>query len=215
MVRQLSRIVNPKSELFASTFTYGLTAIIKLGSSLILTRLLSPEVYGVFGILLSIIFIIELVSDVGTVALLIRHTRGDDVKFIHTVWTMRLIRCVINFSILFLTAPVIAQIYQTPILTNPLRILSFQFLLSGFESMSFILAQRDRKARISNYAELASNAVMSAFVIGMASVFKSQYALIYGVLLQRALLVIASHFFYRHVGIGIAFDRVAITDQFR
>ena len=49
MVRLLSRI-NPKGELFASTFTYGLTAIIKLGSSLILTRLLSPEVYGVFGI---------------------------------------------------------------------------------------------------------------------------------------------------------------------
>ena len=214
MVLLLLRIVNPKSELFASTFTYGLTAIIKLASSLILTRLLSPEVYGIFGILLSILFIIELVSDVGTVALLIRHER-DDVKFIHSVWTMRLIRCAINFSILFLTAPVIAQIYQTPILTSPLRLLSFQFLLSGFESMSFILAQRDRKARISNYADLASNAAMSAFVIVMASVFKSQYALIYGVLLQRALLVIASHFFYRHVGIGIAFDRVAMTDQFR
>jgi O-antigen/teichoic acid export membrane protein len=215
MVRQLSRVVNLKGELFASTFTYGMTAIIKLGSSLILTRLLSPAVYGVFGILLSILFIIELVSDVGTVALLIRHARGDDVKFIHTVWTMRLIRCGINFSILFLTAPLIAQIYQTPALTNPLRLLSFQFLLSGFESMSFILAQRDRKARISNYADLASNAVMSAFVIGMASVFNSQYALIYGVLLQRALLAVSSHFFYRHVGVGIAFDRVAITDQFR
>jgi lipopolysaccharide exporter len=215
MVRLLSRIVNPKGELFASTFTYGLTAIIKLGSSLILTRLLSPEVYGVFGILLSILFITELVSDVGTVALLVRHARGNEVKFIHTVWTVRLIRCAVNFSILFLTAPIIAHIYQTPILTNPLRILSLQFLLSGFESMSFILAQRDRKARISNYADLASNVVMSAFVIGVASILKSQYALIYGVLLQRALLVISSHFFYRHVGVGIAFDREAIKDQFQ
>ena len=206
---------NLKGELFASTFTYGLTAVIKLGSSLILTRLLSPEAYGVFGILMSILFIIELVSDVGTVALLIRHTRGDEVKFIHSVWTMRLIRGAINFSILFLAAPVIAQIYQTPVLTNPLRLLSFQFLLTGFESMSFILAQRDRKARISNYADLASNTVMTAFVIGMASILKSQYALIYGFLLQRAILTIASHFFYRHVGIGIAFDREAIADQFR
>jgi lipopolysaccharide exporter len=215
VARLLTRIANPKGELFASTFTYGLTALIKLGSSLILTRLLSPEAYGVFGILLSILFITELVSDVGTVALLIRHTRGNDVQFIHTVWTMRFIRCVINFSVVFLAAPVIANLYQTSVLTGPLRVLSFQFLISGFESMSFILAQRDRKARISNYAELATNLAMSLFVIGIASVLRNQDALIYGVLFQRALIVIASHFFYRHVGIGIAFDRAAMADQFR
>jgi len=214
-VRLLSRLLNFKGELFASTFTFGVSSIIKLGSSLVLTRLLTPEAYGIFGILFSLLVVIELLSDVGTVPLLIRHRRGNEVKVIHTIWTVRLIRCCINFCLVFFGAPVIAHIYQTPGLTGAFRALSFWFLLAGAESMSFALAQRDQKARIANYAELISNAIMAAFVIGMATVLRNHFALIYGALLQRGLLMIGSYFFYRHIGVGIAFDREVIADQFR
>lgn len=207
--------INLKGELFSSTFTYGVTAIVRLGSSLILTRLLSPEAYGIFGILLSLLIMIELISDVGSLGLLIRHPRGNDVKFVHTVWTVRLIRCSVNFCLFFFGAPIIAKIYQTPILTPALRTLSVMFLLSGAESMSFGLAMRDQRARISNYAEMASSAVMTVFVIAAASVLKNHFALIFGALLQRALLTITSHFFYRKIGVGIAFDREALADQMR
>lgn len=210
-----SGLINFKGELFSSTFTYGLTAVIRLGSSLVLTRLLSPEAYGIFGILFSFLFVVELLSDVGTVGLLVRHERGNDPKFIHTVWTVRLIRCTINFCIIFFGAPLIAALYKTPLLTSAFRALSFWFLFMGAESMSFILAQRDQRARISNYADLASSAAMTIFVIGVASVLKNHFALIYGALLQRALLMIASYFFYRNIGVGLAFDRQALTEQFR
>ncbi len=214
-MRLFSRLGNLKGELFSSTFTFGLTAVIKLGSSLVLTRLLNPDAYGIFGILFSFLFMIELMSDVGTVGLLIRHPRGDDVRFIHTVWTIRLIRSCVNFCLVFFGAPVIAHIYQAPVLIGAFRALSFWFLLLGTESMSFALAQRHQRARISNYAELASNAVMAVFVIGVASVLRNHFALIYGALLQRGLLMIGSHFFYRKVGVGIAFDREALVDQFK
>jgi lipopolysaccharide exporter len=214
-VRFPSRLINFKGELFSSTFTYGLTAVIRLGSSLVLTRLLSPEAYGIFGILFSFLFVVELLSDVGTVGLLVRHERGNDLKFIHTVWTVRLIRCTINFCIIFFGAPLIAALYKTPLLTSAFRALSFWFLFMGAESMSFILAQRDQRARISNYADLASSVAMTIFVIGVASVLKNHFALIYGALLQRALLMIASYFFYRNIGVGLAFDRQALTEQFR
>jgi lipopolysaccharide exporter len=207
--------MNLKGELFASTFTFGVSAIIKLGSSLVLTRLLTPEAYGIFGILFSILVVIELLSDVGTVALLVRHRRGNEIKVIHTIWTVRLIRCCINFCLVFFGAPIIAHIYQTPGLTGAFRTLSFWFLLMGAESMSFALAYRDQKARIANYAELISNAIMAVFVIGMATILRNHFALIYGALLQRGLLMIGSYFFYRNIGVGIAFDREAIADQLR
>jgi O-antigen/teichoic acid export membrane protein len=210
-----ARLVNLKGELFSSTFTFGLTAAIRLGSSLILTRLLAPEAYGIFGILLSFLFMIELLSDVGTVGLLIRHPRGDERVFVHTIWTVRLIRCSLNFLIVFFGAPLIAAIYNIPLLTGAFRTLSFWFLISGAESMSFAISQRRQKARISNYAELISNAVMTIFVIAAAGILKSHYALIYGSLLQRALLTIGSYFFFRDIGVGFAFDREALVDQFR
>ena len=214
-MRFISRLTNFKGELFSSTFAFGVSAIVKLGSSLVLTRLLSPEAYGIFAILFSILFMVELLSDVGTADLLIRHARGTERKFIHTVWTMRLIRGCINFGLLYGLAPVIASLYEAPTLTGALRAFSFWFLISGMESMSFVLAQRDQRSRIASYIDLASSVGMTAVVIGLALVLRNHYALIYGMLLQRAVMAAASHFYYRDIGIGIAFDREAIADQFR
>ncbi len=215
IVRLPPRSISLKGELFSSTFTYGVTSVIRLGSSLVLTRLLNPEAYGVFAILISFQFMIELMSDVGSTAFLIRHPRGNESKFVHSVWTVRLMRCSLNFCLVFFGAPIIANIYQTPLLTNAFRLLSIWFLLLGAESMSFVLAQRDQRARISNYTDMISNAVMTLFVIALASVIKNHYVLIYGMLLQRALVTIASYFFYRNIGVGIAFDREAVVEQFR
>jgi O-antigen/teichoic acid export membrane protein len=213
--RSWLRILNFRAELFASTFSFGATAVIRLGSSLILTRLLSPSAYGIFGILLSFLFMIEMVSDVGTLGILIRHPRGDERRFVHTLWTIRLIRSVFNFVVLLLAAPLIASIYHAPVLKDALRVLSIWFLLNGAESMSFGLSMRRQRARLNNYNELASNVIMTLFVIGMASLLRNHWALILGALLQRLLLVAASHFYYRDIGVGIAFDREAARDQFQ
>ena len=207
--------MNFKSELFSSTFSYGAISLIRLASSLVLTRLLTPDAYGIFAIIFSLMTMIELLSDVGSRALLVRDSRGNEPLFVHTLWTMRLIRGAINFCLMFFGAPLIAAIYHTPVLTGALRTLSLVFLLSGLESMSFVLAVRDRKARITNYAELASTVIMTIVAIILARVLRNYYAVIYAVLLQRALLMCASYLFYRNIGVGIAFDRKAIAEQFR
>ena len=207
--------MNFKSELFSSTFSYGSISIIRLVGSLVLTRLLTPEAYGIFAIIFSLMTMIELLSDVGSRGLLIRHPRGKEVRFVHTLWTMRLIRSGLNFCAMFFGAPLIAVIYHQPILTGALKMLSLVFLLSGLESMSFILAVRDRKSRIANYAELVSIALMTGVSISLAFILKNHFAVIIGVLAQRALLTLASYFFYRNIGVGIAFDREAMADQFR
>jgi O-antigen/teichoic acid export membrane protein len=214
-VPSIPRFINLKGELFSLAFTYGLTAVIKLASSLILTRLLNPSAYGVVAILFSVAFILELVSDVGTTTLLVRHPRGSEPRFIHTIWTIRLLRSILNASVLFVLAPVIAELYGTPLLTDALRWYSVTFVLAGCESMAFILAQRDQRSRIVNYAELATNAIMTLTVIALATVYKDHYAFIYGILLQRLLMTVTSYFYYREVGVAIAFDRDAMVEQFK
>jgi O-antigen/teichoic acid export membrane protein len=158
---------------------------------------------------------IELMSDVGTAGLLVRHPRGREPRFVHTIWTIRLIRSCINFCIVFFGAPLVAYLYHTPMLAGAFRTISFWFLISGTESMSFILSQRDQRARIYNYSEMISGAIGTATVIALAAtVLRNHYALIYGSMLQRLLVTIASYFFYRDIGVRIAFDREAIRDQF-
>jgi len=208
--------VRLRGELFSSTFTYGVTAFIRLASSLVLTRLLDPAAYGIFGILISLLFIIELVSDVGVTALLVRHPRGREPRFVHTIWTVRLIRSFVNLCVMFFGAHVLAYLYHAPLLVPAVRLLSLQFPISGLESMSFVIAQRDRRARIANYADMLTSAAMTVFVISLAAtILRSYYVLIWGTLLRRLLLTVSSHFFYRDIGVGIAFDREAIAEQFR
>ncbi len=204
-----------RSDLFSSTFTYGSLAFVRLASSLVLTRLLSPATYGLFAILVTFTFTIEMLSDVGPTALLIRHPRGGEVRFVHTIWTIRLCRAVINSGILFLCSPLVAALYRQPSLTAPCRLLSIVFVFTGVESMGYILAQRNQKARIGNYAEFFSNIVATVVVIGLAFVLRNVYALIIGFILQRALLAVSSYFFYREIGVGFAFDREAVREQFR
>ena len=212
-MRLISRFVNVRGELFASTLSYGLSILIKLGSTLVLTRLLDPTAYGVIGILFSVAFTLELLSDVGTAGLLIRNPRGGEKKFIHTLWTIRLGRSIVNFALLYAAAPLIAQLYGLPLLTDALRLFAFWFPLVGLESMSFSIAQRQQRAKIGNYFDLGTSAVMTLFVIGMATVINDYNVFIYGSLLQRLLTVIGSHFLYREIGVGFAFDREAIRDQ--
>jgi O-antigen/teichoic acid export membrane protein len=213
-MRFVLKIFNFKSELFASTFTYGLSILIKLGSTLVLTRLLDPSAYGVIGILFSVAFTVELLSDVGATGLLIRSARGDEKKFVHTVWTIRLIRSFVNFGLLYAASPVIAQIYGLPALTDALRLFAFYFPLAGLESMAFILAQRHQRAKIGNYVDLGTSAVMTIFVITIAPMVKDYRVFIYGVLLQRFLTLVISHCYYREIGVGFAFDREAAKEQF-
>ena len=213
MRKVLPKIIDVKGELFSSTFTYGLTAVVKLGSSLVLTRLLNPESYGIFAILFSIVFMVELLSDVGTIGLLIRHERGGEPAFIHTVWTVRLLRGVMNFTLLYLFAPGIASFYQTPALADGLRTVAVIFLLKGAESMAFVLAQRDLRSRIGNYVELISNIVTTLAVIGLAIVLRNHYAFIYGVLIQHGVMLVASYFFYRNIGVGFALEPEAVKDR--
>ena len=209
------KFLNIKGELFASTFSFSLSILIKLGSSLILTRLLDPQAYGVIGILYSVAFTVELLSDVGATGLLIRSPRGDERKFVHTIWTIRLIRSFINFGLLYAAAPIIARIYGLPILSDALRLFAFYFPLSGLESMAFIIAQRHQLAKIGNYVDLGTSAVMTVFVVALAPVLKDYRVFIYGVLLQRAMVLVISHCYYRDVGVGLAFDRPAVRDQFQ
>ena len=213
-MRPITKYINLKGELFSSTFTSALSILIRLGSSLILTRLLAPEAYGVIGILFSVAFTLELISDVGATGLLIRNPRGSERKFVHTLWTIRLGRSLMNFALLYAAAPLIARIYGLPLLEHALRMFAWWFPLVGFESMSFIIAQRHQRSKISNYAELATSFVMTLFIVGMATVVKDYTVFIYGTLLQRFLMMVASHFFFREIGIGFAFDREAARDQF-
>ena len=72
---------------------FTLTQAIRLGSSIVLTRLLAPEMYGLVAMGTVIISAVVMMSDFGFSLSVIRDKRGDDdPTFLNTIWTLQLVR---------------------------------------------------------------------------------------------------------------------------
>lgn len=210
----IKRFVNFKGELFTAAATSAGVAVVRLFSSVILTRLLYPEAFGLMTIVASIGFIVEMVSDVGIVGLTIRHEKGDDPKFFHTWWSVRLIRSFFNTGLLFLLAPYLAQWYGQPELTQVLRIFSLSFVIMGFESMAIPLSIRRRQTQKMHCVELGCLALSTCFSITWSYFSRDYFGILYAMLLNPLLMTVASYLFFADSRVRLSFNREALRAQF-
>ena len=202
------KLFNLKGDLFAAGLSFGTQAVIKLLSSIILTRILRPEAYGIITILISILFVVELFADMNVTTFIIREHGSEQPRYLNTAWTIRLGRAVLNTTLLFLAAPFIATtLYHAPALTNPLRIFSLFFVIGGFESMAYVLALRRKQSRIIMYSELLAAFLSSVFSVVYCYFSRDYWGMIYGILLNRLLMAAFSYRFFREFRPRFQFDR--------
>src|SRR6185437_13191493 len=208
------RLFNVKGDLFATWVQFSAQTGIKLISSLILTRILEPSAYGTIAILMSVVAIFVLLSDIGFSACIVRSVRGEEPSYLNTAWTMRIMRAAVNASILFLAAPLIAKLYHAPILTAPFRVMSLWFVIDGFESTAFPLAIRRRNSRIYSYSELLGSFTSTIFSLVYCYISRDFWGMLYGVLVNRLVVVIMSHRFYRELRPRIQWDWASAREIF-
>ncbi len=194
----LPKVINFRGDLFATAFTFALQAVIRLGSSLVLTRVLLPEAYGTITIVASILFVIGNILDTNVTLFIVRDKNAEQPRYLNTAWTMRLSRSVLSAAVLFVCAPLIAaKIYDLPDLTLPLRVFSLWFLIDGFETMAFALAIRRKQARLQVYSELVASVLSTAFSILYCYRYHTFWGIAFGMLLNRLIMTVLSYRLYR------------------
>jgi O-antigen/teichoic acid export membrane protein len=210
---QLKGHINFKGDLFATAFSFAAQAIIRLASSLILTRILNPEAYGVITVVMSIVFVVEMLADIGVGVFIIRDKNGEEQTYLNTAWTLRLGRGLINSVILLVAGPFIAAtFYHLPALAVPLRLFSLWFVIAGLESMSFPLAIRRKRARIVMYSELTATFLSTVFSVTYTHFSRDYWGLLYGILLNRLLTTLFSYQFFKEFRPRLGFNRAAARD---
>ncbi len=209
----LSKLVNIRGDLFATAFTFSLSTLLRLVSSLVLTRVLQPEAYGIVTIVLSVIYIISNILDTNVTLFIVRDKHAEEPRYLSTAWTMRVGRAVLSAIVLFACAPLIAtKIYDLPSLTLPLRVFSIWFLFEGFNSLAFSVAIRRKQARLSMYSELATSVVSTTFVIIYCYLYHTFWGIIFAMLLDRLIITVLSWQFYRELRPRFFFDRAAARE---
>lgn len=115
---------------------------IRLLSTLILTRLLAPDVFGLMSLAGVFVTGVSMLSDVGTVPSIIRSKRGDDPSFLRTAWTIQLVRGGLMCLGLMAAAWPLSRLYDEPMLFPLLLALAFNPLIQGGVSIAVASCRR-------------------------------------------------------------------------
>ena len=170
---------------------YVLSLTLRLGSSLVLTRLLAPDIYGVMSVGYMVVTGLAMFSDIGLAAGAIQSRRGDDPVYLNVTWVVQITRGVVIMvaalavsAMLFLgwTKGVLPDrsVYADPRIPGLLAVVSLYGLVSGFDSTKVFVARRQLALSRLTRIELISQLLSTIFIVGWALVSPSVWALAFG-----------------------------------
>ncbi|MGF1583278.1 MAG: oligosaccharide flippase family protein [Gemmataceae bacterium] len=166
---------------------------IRLGSNLILTRLLAPEVYGILGTAMAVVTMFEWLSDLGIQTTLVRHPKGGQRTFLLTGWWLGLGRAVMIALLGASAAWPLASGYSAPALFVVLLVLSTRPLLYALRSPGIHLLKRELNYRSLFLEEVAQTAVGTIVSLSVAYFFASIWAIVVGTVAGTITAVVASY----------------------
>ena len=124
--------------LFERFGAQGVTFVV----SIILARILEPDIYGIIALVTIFTSIMQVFVDSGLGNALIQKKEADDLDF-STVFYFNIIFCLLLYIILFCVAPWISVFYDMPQLTWVFRILSLTIVISGLKNVQQAYVSRN------------------------------------------------------------------------
>ncbi|GAA3707633.1 hypothetical protein GCM10022268_16260 [Sphingomonas cynarae] len=170
--------------------------VLRIVSSVILTRLLNAEAFAIVGIITSVMVTFALISDVGIIAFIVRHEKGIDRDFRDEVWTLKLVRGIALSILVAILAGPIAQFMEKPELQWPIAVAGLTSLIDGLGSMAPFNALRARRVKMMSSIDVGSQIVGLVISIICALIFRSFWAIILSTLLGQLLSVGVSYWLY-------------------
>ena len=175
--------------------TFVTQNIIRLISTIILTRLLVPEAYGIMGILTSVAFAVGMLTDVGLQAFMLRHKDINTKYFRDAMWTIRFLRSLALAAVFFALAGPVASWLDKPEALMALRMFSLSFIIDGVMPISSITALID--GRIARYCivDILHTVLGLTITFGLALLSPDIYTLVYSMLIASSFRVIMFRYF--------------------
>lgn len=102
--------------------------------SIVLARLLAPEIYGMIALVTVFTSILNVFVDSGLANALIQKKNADDIDF-STVFYFNIFVCLILYAGVFWAAPSIARFYNNTELVPVIRVLSLTLVISGIKNV--------------------------------------------------------------------------------
>ena len=132
---------------FWTVMDYGCSMGLRVVNSLVLTRLLMPESFGLMALVSTLVVGIGLISDIGLAPSVIQNPRGDEPTLLNTVWTLQILRGLGIFAVSLILAWPMSLIYHEPRLMGLLPALGATVVISSFNSTNLLSMSRHMGVR--------------------------------------------------------------------
>ncbi|HJZ89910.1 MAG TPA: oligosaccharide flippase family protein [Gemmataceae bacterium] len=176
-----------------SYLTHGLQIVIRFASSLILTRLLMPEAYGIFGPALAVMFFLEFLSDIGLRPAVVRSPHGEDPAFLGTAWSVVMVRAGL-LSVLALTlAWLLPPFYDLPLLGWVLLALAGRPIVIALQNPTLYVLFRRLDYRTPFFLDILQSLFAVPLTILLAWQLGNVWALVLGLLFGDVARLLLSH----------------------
>lgn len=125
-----------------STISQVFRQVLQYISTLILVGILAPDEFGLMAMAVVLINFLEIFKDFGTGSAMIQIQNPSHELKSTVYWFNVLVGAVIT-TIIFLSAPIVSEIYNAPKLEQVLQVLSFVFFITGFSILQKSLLEKE------------------------------------------------------------------------
>jgi len=198
-----------------STWLVGLkigARVTGLASTFVLARLLSPADFGVLGVCLLAVSLLETFSQTGFESALV-HKKGDIGRYLDTAFLVSALRGVILGLSLFVSAPLVAAFFDSPPSGELLRFLALMPVLGGLCNVGMVVFQKELHFRKLFLYEISSTVSYLLFAVPLAYFLRNAWALAWAVLAGRLVTLAASYVLHPYRPV-FRFDATAARELF-
>jgi lipopolysaccharide exporter len=173
--------------------------VIHFAGVAVLARILSPDDFGVFGMAILLVNLLQMFTEMGLSEALVQRQELSK-EDMDTAWAAQLIRCVLSGALLMIFAPLVAGFFEESRATDLVRALGVVVILTGFTNLLQLLSRDLHFKKIFWILVLGSTAnSASAIVYGL--IHPNSWALIVGYGAEAITVIILSYVYnsYRPV----------------
>lgn len=192
LITKSTAVKNSIWKLMESFLSRGISMLV----SIVLARLIMPEAYGVIALTTVFINLTDILIQAGFSTTLIRKENVSNEDYA-TVLCISVISATVLYSIIFISAPYIAEFYETPQLILVLRVLSLTLFCQAFAAVRTAKITRAMRFRTLFICTIISDIISGIIGIVIAAFGYGVWALVFKQLSQQAILTIFLFFAVR------------------
>lgn len=205
-----------------TTLLYLSTVGTRLISTVVLTRLLAPEIYGVFAVVMVYLYVLAMFSDLGIRSLIVSKEGEIEDDFLRTCWTVSILRGIVIcllccgvagliFVLQGLGVPSSESPYAAPDLPWALAALGVMMIITGVQSPMIFMQERNMAFGKVTALEIAMNIIGLVITIVLAIYLRSIWALVLGNFARNLLQVTLGFMLFRGPPMRLCLKREHLT----